>query len=157
MPGRHPAEVLRTLLDASPLGIIAVDAEGLVRLWNHGAQKVLGWTEDEILGRNPPVEMRLLREGETELTRAQGKDGSVVALEIRVAPWRDEQANVDGKLAILNDITPRLRMEGEIAKLIALEKEAQRIARSESRFRELLEAAPDAIIEIDSEGHIVLL
>src|SRR5580698_622105 len=133
MPRKHPAEVLRALLDASPSGIIAVDADGLVRLWNHEAQKVLGWTEDDVLGRNPPMDLRSLMPGETELMRTQGKDGSVVALEIRVAPWLDAQGNSEGKLAILNDITPRLRMEGEIAKLTALEKEARRLARSEGR------------------------
>jgi PAS domain S-box-containing protein len=157
MPGSHPAEVLRALLDATPSGIIALDAAGLVRLWNAGAQKILGWTEEELLGRHPPVELRLHGAGEGEVERTQRKDGSVVALEVRVAPWRDALGNVEGRLAILNDITPRLQMEVEIVKLMALEKEAQQVARSEGRFRELLEAAPDAIIEIDRSGRIVLL
>jgi PAS domain S-box-containing protein len=157
MPGSHPAEVLRALLDASPSGIVAVDAGGLVRLWNYGAQKILGWTEEEMLSQPPPVELQLQREEHSEVQRTQRKDGSAVAVEVRVALWRDPQGNVEGKLAILNDITPRLQMEGEIVKLMALEKEAQSVARSESRFRELLEAAPDAIIEIDRLGRIVLL
>jgi len=157
MPGSHPAEVLRALLDASPAGIIAIDADGLVRLWNYGAQKILGWTEEEMLGRHPPVELRLHDVHDGEVKRTQRKDGSPVAVEVRVAPWRDAQGSVEGKLAVVNDITPRLQMEGEIVKLMALEKEAQRAARIESRFRELLEAAPDAIIEIDRLGHIVLL
>jgi len=157
MPGSHPAEVLRALLDASPSGIIAVDTDGLVRLWNSGAQRILSWTEDEMLGQCPPVELRLQGGDDGAVGHAQRKDGSVVAIEVRVAPWRDAQGSIKGKLAILNDVTPRIQMEGEIAKLMALEKEAQSVARSESRFRELLEAAPDAIIEIDRGGRIVLL
>ena len=43
MPQGHPAEFLRALLDASPIGVIALDNLGLVRLWSSGAQRMLGW------------------------------------------------------------------------------------------------------------------
>ena len=157
MPGSHPAEVLRALLDASPLGIIAVDNHGMVRLWSKGAQQVLGWTEEEMLDRRPPVELELPMDTSGGTQHTKRKDGSAVDVEVRIALWQSAQGTVEGRLAILNDITPRLEMEREIVKLTALEKEAQSVARVESRFRELLEAAPDAIIEVDRSGQIVLL
>src|SRR5579883_13962 len=47
--------------------------------------------------------------------------------------------------------------EHEYRKLMALEKEARAQVIAERRFRELLEAAPDAILEIDGQGRIVLV
>jgi PAS domain S-box-containing protein len=101
------------------------------------------------------LELPSKTDGERQHTRR--KDGSTVDVEIRISDWRSSSGSVEGTLAIVNDITPHLEMEREIVKLTALEKEAQTVARTESRFRELLEAAPDAIIEVDRSGHIVLL
>jgi PAS domain S-box-containing protein len=47
--------------------------------------------------------------------------------------------------------------EGERLELREREREANLKFKAESRFRELLEAAPDAIIEVDQDGRIVLL
>jgi PAS domain S-box-containing protein len=153
MPGSHPAEILTALLDASSFGVIAVDSKGLIRLWSNGARQILGWAEEEMIGRRPPVDLELPCEAGSERQRTQKKDGSAVDLGVRVSPWKNEQGSVEGTVAILNDITPHLEMERGIVKLMALEKEMQ----IERRFRELLEAAPDAIIEIDRQGRIVLL
>src|SRR5579862_222141 len=153
MPGSHPAEVLRALLDASSFGVIAVDTKGLIRLWSNGTRQIFGWTEEEMIGQRPPVDLELPGKAGDERQRAHKKDGSAVDLEVRVSPWKSERGNVEGTVAILNDITPHLEMERGIVKLMALEKEVQ----IERRFRELLEAAPDAIIEIDRQGRIILL
>jgi PAS domain S-box-containing protein len=48
-------------------------------------------------------------------------------------------------------------VEQELVRVSAREEQAVSEARTERRFRELLEAAPDAIIEIDRDGRIVLL
>jgi PAS domain S-box-containing protein len=158
MPAKHPAEVLRALLDASPSGIIAFDDSGRVRLWSRGAQNIFGWTEEEVLGQSPPVELELqsLKKAEKDL-RLRRKDGEFVHTEVRLAPWRDQQGDTEGTLAILDDITARQAMERQVFELKEQEHEARIEVESERRFRELLEAAPDSIIEIDREGIIVLL
>jgi PAS domain S-box-containing protein len=79
-------------------------------------------------------------------------DGTAIDVEIRTAPW-----NSNGILAIVSDISRRQAAERELVRLMAQAGEAQSSAQTERRFRELLEAAPDAIIEIDREGRIVLL
>src|ERR1700686_3825838 len=118
MPAKHPAEVLRALLDASPSGIIAFDDSGRVRLWSRGAQNIFGWTEEEVLGQSPPVELELqsLKKAEKDL-RLRRKDGEFVHTEVRLAPWRDQQGDTEGTLAILDDITARQAMERQVFEL----------------------------------------
>ena len=155
MPARHAAEFLRALLDASPVGIIAIDTAGDVQLWNRAAERLLGWQESEVIGS--PLKLAVqLHEGFHEI-RLQSKNGTGIDVNLRVADWHDSQGKEQGKLLILADSTQRLRMEQELAELSEQEQAARQQAHSERRFRELLEAAPDAIIEVDREGCIILL
>ena len=151
MPAQHPTEFLRAVLDASPFGIIALDPAGRVQLWNRGAERIFGWTEEEMADRPLPLELQLPATCEVEVEwRTRRKDGALVYLALRMAPWTDVEGNKQGILAILADITNRLAIERELIELTEQGK-------TERRFRELLEAAPDAIIEVDREGRIVLL
>ena len=47
---RRTQQLLRTLIDASPMAIIGTDAAGTVTLWNRAAETLFGWREDEIVG-----------------------------------------------------------------------------------------------------------
>jgi PAS domain S-box-containing protein len=158
MPAKHPVQVLRALLDASPSGIIAFDEFGRIRLWNRGAQKMFGWTEEEALAEPPPMEWKLqtFEQAGNEL-QLRRKSGELVQIEVRLAPWQDSEGKAYGTLAILEDITLRQAMERQVRELVQQEHDARTEVKSERRFRELLEAAPDAIIEVDQDGRIVLL
>ena len=46
--------MLEAVIRASPLAIKVVDLEGLVRTWNPAAEKLFGWSRDEVLGRPAP-------------------------------------------------------------------------------------------------------
>jgi PAS domain S-box-containing protein len=151
----HPAEFLRALLDASPPAIIAIDPAREVQLWNRAAERLLGWVEQEVIHR--PLHLAVQLQREFQEIRLQRKTGTAIDVDLRVAGWRDSQGNEQGKLLILADSTQRRRMEQELAELSEQEQSARRDATTERRFRELLEAAPDAIIEVDREGRIILL
>src|SRR5579872_2313065 len=158
MPANHPGEVLKALLDASPAGIIALDTDDRVRLWSHAAEVMFGWTSEEVLNKPSPLDLQLqgLEERSVEL-RVNRKDGASVAVAARIAPWMDSEGRAAGTLAILDDVTERQRMERDLQELMEQERAARSQAESERRFRDLLEAAPDAIIEVDRDGRIVLL
>jgi PAS domain S-box-containing protein len=156
-------EVLDALLRTSDSAIVAIDSEGLVRIWNPSAERILGWTESETLGRPVPMESQLLWDQERNAAiTVFRKDGVPLDVEIQTVFVPEE--NGRGTVAIVSE-TGRHRVaqqklsdvEQELIQMSAREKQAVSEVRTERRFRELLEAAPDAIIEIDRDGRIVLL
>ena len=90
---------LAALVDATPLPIVAVDGEGVVRLWNAAAERLLGWRADEVVGRPAPLlgsegasEVRAALErvlrGESLTLDVNGarRDGQPIALTVLLAP-----------------------------------------------------------------------
>ena len=136
---RESNQTLEAIIHASPLGIIALDPEGIVMMWNSAAERIYGWSEREVLGQPlptvPPDKQEEMRrnhrravEGtdfkayETERLR---KDGTQINVSISTAPLRDSQGQLKGVVALVEDITERKRVEREKARLAA-EVESQR-------------------------------
>jgi PAS domain S-box-containing protein len=118
-------EKLQTLIKASPLAILTMDAEGKVLSWNPAAERIFGWREEEVLGRDLPIvprgrehEFRALIEialhGKmfigVELQRLR-KDGSSIDVSISSAPLRDISGEIVGMMSVIDDITKRKRTE----------------------------------------------
>ncbi len=152
MPFENPGRFLGTLLDALPFGIVAVDHAGLVQLWSRGAQRILGWSEEETIGHTLPLDIQLpelnCHDAEAQLVTRQG---STIYVAIRAGHWEK------GLVLILSDISERVTAEREMQGLMERERAARVEMQAERRFRELLEAAPDGIIEVDREGRILTL
>jgi len=174
MPSPEPEETLSGLLPTSRFGIIAVDSAGCVQLWNPGAEQLFGWKKEEVIDRPAIAAFQLqnLPQGELQL-RLPRKDGSLIDVDAWIGPWgahgtdahgKDAHGNAQGTLAIVAEtnqdraVHQKLaRVEQELLQMTAQDTEARAGMRTERRFRELLEAAPDAIIEVDREGRILLL
>jgi PAS domain S-box-containing protein/putative nucleotidyltransferase with HDIG domain len=119
------AEKLMVLVQSSPLGIMAVDLDGIIRFWNKATEKITGWREDEALGR--PIKMfpvdrlevyeevrqrTLQREIFTSLpVQAVKKDGTPMHVSYSAAPLLDAENHVVGTMALLYDITEKMELE----------------------------------------------
>jgi PAS domain S-box-containing protein len=165
LTGFHDStNVLANLLETSRFGAIAVDASGYIRVWNRGAESMLGWRKEEALGRPiAALQLQPLIDGVQQLS-VRRKDGTFIDVEFCATPWTDAAGGAGGVLAIAVDVGRYRATERELEQakrellhVTAQADEARSEVQVERRFRELLEAAPDAIIEVDREGRIMLL
>ena len=115
---------LRTLVQASPLAIIGLDLEGRVISWNPAAERMFGWSQDEVMGRALPTipkeeekAFKALRQSNFQGTALLGqevhrqrRDGSVIDVSLSTAPLHDGAGAVMGNMGIIEDITERKRM-----------------------------------------------
>ncbi|GDY54507.1 hypothetical protein SVIO_051300 [Streptomyces violaceusniger] len=78
-PGRPDAELLAALLDGMDAALCAFDADGRVTHWNHEAERILGWTAAEAVGRKGlggwAARPGDARDVEARLTEAMGATG----------------------------------------------------------------------------------
>ncbi|MCB2216899.1 MAG: PAS domain S-box protein [Desulfobulbaceae bacterium] len=138
---RESEEYLRAMISAAPMAIISTDVEGVVQSWNIAAQRIFGWSEDEVYGHSPPFfsakqqeEFFRLRQhvirGETlskiDQTRTR-RDGSPVEVSLSAAPIYDAAGNVSGMLAMIEDISSYKRTKQERDDLQAQLIQAQKM------------------------------
>jgi two-component system cell cycle sensor histidine kinase/response regulator CckA len=114
---------LTAVVDASPLAICLLDADQRVQLWNPAAERLLGWSADEVLGRvNPirshdPSETRRL----VDSVQATGEAGTIVVtlidrlgrdvrVELSLAPVIGADGAPAGILAMGADVSERERL-----------------------------------------------
>lgn len=116
------------MIAASPIPILEVGLDDRVRLWNPAAERVFGWSAEEILGEVVPfvppdaraefVELvARVRAGTTytgfEAVRAR-RDCTRIDVEISAAPIRDRDGAVSGHMVAFVDVTERKRHEAEL-------------------------------------------
>jgi PAS domain S-box-containing protein len=115
---------LRTLVEASPLAIIARDMDGKIISWNPAAERMFGWRQEEVLGGPLPIvpqdrlnELRALDQRNVQGNailglelRRQRKDGSLIDVRLSSAPLQDGAGAMTGIMGLIEDITERKRM-----------------------------------------------
>ena len=125
---RDGEERLRTVIERAPVAIVEVGLDDLVKLWNPAAERIFGWSPEEVLGRPvPTVAPGLEADFRSILTEIRGgrphealetvglcKDGSLVDVEISAAPIRDAAGAVAGHIAVFTDVSERKRYNEEL-------------------------------------------
>ncbi|PPS42654.1 CHASE3 domain-containing protein [Chroococcidiopsis sp. TS-821] len=129
---RKANQTLETLIQSSPLAIVALTPNGKVSLWNPAAERIIGWSQHEIINQYLPIfdsqqldrhlQARILR-GEAisdlELT-IHRKDGQAIAISLSTAPLRDTNNQINGIMAVIADISDRYAAEQTIREQAAL-------------------------------------
>lgn len=138
MSEEHDKSLGIRIVESSPDGIIFADQDGIIRLWNAGAERIFGYTAGEAVGQMLDIIVpekirerhwegyfRVMKTGETRygtaLLSVPGirKDGSRVSLEFSVALIRDEDGALLGISAVIRDVTARWQKEREMEERLA--------------------------------------
>jgi PAS domain S-box-containing protein len=153
----HDSSFRRLVDSVLDYGILLLDHDGIVRSWNPGAERMKGYSADEIIGQHFSVfystEQREAGYPDKELEEARStgrfedegwrvrKDGTRFWANIVLTALRDSDGSVVGFSKVTRDLTEREAQQETVRK-------AERYARS------LLEASLDPIVTISPEGKI---
>jgi len=153
------ADELNLLIDgAQDYAIYMLDPDGVVTIWNKGAERLKGWSEAEVVGKHtaifypadqieagkPAADLeRARREGkvEEEAWRLR-KDGSEFLAHVSLTALHSEDGTLRGFGKVIRDVTDEQAAE---RKLVA----------NEAHLRSILSTVPDAMVVIDERGRII--
>ena len=128
----------KSIVDNAPDAMIFADREGVIRLWNVGAEAMFGYAASEALGQSLDIIIpenlrgrhwegykKTMATGETkygkDLLAVPGirKDGTRISLEFSIVIVKDETGQLLGPAAILRDVTARWKKEKELKERLA--------------------------------------
>jgi PAS domain S-box-containing protein len=152
---RESNAALRALFEASPLGIVQLDAERNVRLWNTAAERMFGYSADEAMGKPLPMvpleraeesrqRVEHLFAGEVLLgleTHYARKAGTRIEVSVSAAPLFDNDGQTIGAIGVFEDVTERRRALAERVRLLDQEHEARQKAEAAQQRLSLLATA----------------
>jgi PAS domain S-box-containing protein len=163
--GEEARRQLANIVESSDDAIISIDLDARVVSWNPGAERLFGYSAEEMIGKSittiiprhleseEPKILERIRRGERvehyETIRCR-QDGRLVDVSLTVSPMRDEHGSIIGASKIARDATARKRAEEIMAQRAdeqaALYRFTNRLYRAES-LKAIYEAALDAIID----------
>lgn len=134
-----PDTFARTLVAGMSDAIVHSDETGLIQVWNAGAVRMFGFTEQEALGRSLDIIVpeslqnrhwlgyyETMRTGATRYGNgdilavpAVRKDGTRLSVEFTIVPFKDDDGRMTGIAAIMRDVTARFEELRALRKKLA--------------------------------------
>ncbi|MFZ0269954.1 PAS domain S-box protein [Caulobacter sp.] len=150
---------LNLLIDgANEYAISLLDPQGRVRIWNAGGRRLMGWSEDEVVGQDVailyPPDARQAGRPHSDLARAQAegkveheawllrKDSSEFLAHVSITALKDPAGSLRGFGKVVRDVTDQRASER------ALDAGAEHL-------RSILSTVPSAMVVIDERGKIL--
>ena len=127
--------LLAAIVSSSDDVIISKTLDGIITSWNKSAERILGYTREEMLGQHiTKIIPQDRRDEETDIihrirqgqrvehfeTVRQRKDGTLVDLALTISPIKDNSGRVVGASKVARDITERKRVELDRQRFITL-------------------------------------
>jgi PAS domain S-box-containing protein len=152
-------QLLASVIEFSDDAIVTKDLNGIVTSWNHGAERIFGYSAKEMIGRpiaglaapermdEMPKILERIRRGERIdhfETLRRTKAGKTIHVSVTISPVRNERGEIVGASKIARDITAQIEAQAEIA----MQRE---------RLRVTLSSIGDAVIATDAKGRISYL
>ena len=149
--------LLAFIVDSCDDAIIGKTLDGIIVSWNRGAQKIYGYSADEVKGKSisilvPPGHpnelprlLKRIKQGqriEHYETMRMRKDGKKICASLTISPIKNAAGKTIGASTVAWDMTEQKRTE------MALRE-------SEARFRSITQSATDAIISADGDDNII--
>lgn len=170
---KQVATTLTNLMDSSTeVAVIATDQNGVITEFNSGAEKLLGYSSQELVGKETPLKFHSEKEVQAraqKLSEALNrpvkgfqvfieklaeetprdhewtyirKDGVSVPVSLVVTPVLDDKHQKIGYLGVAQDIS-------------ALQRSQQELIEARNQLEATLDAIPDLLFEVDRDGHIL--
>ncbi len=144
-------EHLAAIVQYSGEAIATKNLEGIIQTWNSSAEKLFGYSADEIIGK--PVTILIppdrLSEEEEILSRLRRglpaerletirlkKDGTALSVAVTVSPIKDPEGEVIGASKLIQDITERNRLETQRQQLLDREQSLRAQAEAATRVKD---------------------
>lgn len=159
-PNRPPvdgwSDVMTALFETAPFAIIVTDVQGTVRLWNPGAERLFGWSSQEVLNCPMPGIPQQLAWDYQELLSMQAKGIATHAIE------RQRQHKDGSRLDVVLWASPLTSLTGEVSAVItvlidvsAKRRVERQLFESQERYRLMTLASADIIAEYDAQTRTV--
>ncbi|MGF9767165.1 PAS domain S-box protein [Bacillus albus] len=154
-------ERLESFVNHNVDAITIFDLDGHILQANKAYERILGWSEEESIGKKLPCVPEFLIDQTLEYinhikntnmkdpiitcleTVRQKKDKTLIDVSLTISPILDFRGNVIALSAICRDISERKRAERELQKL------HQQLKDSEMKYRALIEQATDAVYVVE--------
>jgi PAS domain S-box-containing protein len=157
---------MAAIVENSDDAIISKDLNGVILSWNPAAERLYGYTAQEVVGQpvtmlipdgRPDEEPHILeqiRRGQPvdhyETVRVR-KDGEIIEVSLTVSPLKDADGRIIGASKIARDITPRKRTEEQLREQAEIIKTVNRLGQTlggELDLHKLVQAVTDAATEL---------